>query len=71
MHVACEGRFLALLPGDEAPRALEILRDLKYGEGAEIIGEAKEGKARVVARTVLGSRRLVDPPSGELLPRIC
>lgn len=71
LHVACEGRMLAVLPREEAVRAVEILRAQKYGELSEIIGEVRAGRPRVTARTVLGSRRLVDPPSGELLPRIC
>lgn len=71
LHVANEGCALVTLPEAQAESAMKILRSLKYGESAALIGTAKEGSPRVTARTVLGSRRLVDPPSGELLPRIC
>ena len=71
LHVASEGCALVVLPESEAGKAMEILRSHPYGEDAAKIGFVSAGKPRVVARTALGSRRLVDAPSGELLPRIC
>jgi hydrogenase expression/formation protein HypE len=71
LHVANEGCALVILPKADADRALALLRAHPYGIRAARIGEVREGKPRVTARTVLGSLRLVDPPSGELLPRIC
>ncbi len=71
LHVAGEGCAIVVLPGAEKERALSIMRAHKYGAGAAVIGTVRQGAPRVTARTVLGSRRLVDPPSGELLPRIC
>lgn len=71
LHVASEGAALVVLPKEEGGKALEIMRGLKYGEGAALIGEVVAGQPRVTARTLFGSKRLVDVPSGELLPRIC
>ena len=71
LHLANEGCALVVVPGDQAQKALQLLRTHQYGSRAALIGEVSAGAARVVARTVLGSKRLVDPPSGELLPRIC
>jgi len=39
--------------------------------GGRWIGEVREGEPRVVLRTRYGSERVLLPPSGELLPRIC
>ena len=71
LHVANEGCALVFVPDAETGRVLEILRDHPHGRGACRIGAVVGERPRVVARTSLGGRRIVDPPSGELLPRIC
>jgi hydrogenase expression/formation protein HypE len=48
------------------------MRRNSYGSEASIIGEVVSGHpGRVVLKTALGARRIVDMLSGELLPRIC
>jgi len=55
-----------------AGRALEVLRAHEVSGGACAIGEVSAGAAgRVVMRSVIGGRRVVDMLSGEQLPRIC
>jgi hydrogenase expression/formation protein HypE len=66
-HLANEGRFLAIVPPAHLPRAMDVLAPL----GGRWIGEVRQGDPRVVLRTRYGSERLLVPPSGELLPRIC
>lgn len=67
LHLANEGRFLAVVPREDRALAEELLER----EGGRWIGEVREGAPRVVLRTRYGSERLLLPPSGELLPRIC
>ncbi|MFN9630507.1 MAG: hydrogenase expression/formation protein HypE [Cyanobacteriota bacterium] len=67
LHLANEGRFVAIVPASHGQRATEVLGPL----GARWIGEIRQGDPRVVVRTRYGSERLLVPPSGELLPRIC
>jgi hydrogenase expression/formation protein HypE len=72
LQVACEGRFAAFVAAQDAERALTILRAHPDGFGACRIGEVTApGAAPVLLRTTLGSRRVLDLPSGEQLPRIC
>ena len=72
LHVANEGKMLVVVPEGQADRALEAMRKGPYGEGAARIGRVVEGPAgRVQLRTVLGTRRIVDRPVGEPMPRIC
>lgn len=72
LQVANEGKMLVVLPEAEAEAALEIMRRSPYGERAARIGRVLEGPpGRVVLRTGLGTSRLLEPPAGELLPRIC
>ncbi len=70
--VANEGKMLIFVAPGDAERALDIVRSSRYGEEAEVIGEVQAGPSgRVQVRTTIGTARILDPPSGELLPRIC
>lgn len=72
LYVACEGRFLAFVPADQAQAALKILHALPAGAGAVEIGQASlPAGAPVLLRSNLGTIRVIDLPSGEQLPRIC
>jgi hydrogenase expression/formation protein HypE len=72
LYVANEGKMIAIVARDDADRVLTAIRANRYGADAAIIGEVTtEHKSRVVLRTALGARRIVDMLSGELLPRIC
>jgi hydrogenase expression/formation protein HypE len=71
MHVANEGRFVAFVPAAEATRALDALRLHAVAAGAAVIGRVRGGTGDVVCRGPLGTARVIDLPSGELLPRIC
>ncbi len=70
LQVACEGRFIALLPEAAAPAALAALRATPEGAGAQIIGRVRTGSG-VVLNSRLGTQRSLVLPAGEQLPRIC
>jgi hydrogenase expression/formation protein HypE len=72
LHVANEGKLVAAVNASLAPAALVALRDHPLGVNAAIIGEVRKEDAGVVSlQTVLGSRRIIDIPLAEQLPRIC
>jgi len=72
LYVACEGRFIAVIPPRVCEEALAALRALPGGEGAAWIGEVCNGTpGRVLLRTSIGSHRRLERLSGEQLPRIC
>ena len=71
MHVACEGRMLLIASPEIAGNILEAWKNLPEGKGAAIIGEVTGDRGRVILETLIGGRRMVDIPQGELLPRIC
>ncbi len=71
-QVANEGKMLIFVAPEDAARALAIVKANPYGQEARIIGQVKPSPAgRVQVRTSIGTARILDPPSGELLPRIC
>jgi hydrogenase expression/formation protein HypE len=67
LHLANEGRLVAVVAAADRERAEALLAP----DGGTWIGTVGEGAARVLLRTPFGSERLLLPPSGELLPRIC
>jgi hydrogenase expression/formation protein HypE len=72
LHVACEGRFAVFVPSAEAGRVLDILRRHPGGAEAAIIGTVTPKAGSLVVMTSrIGASRILDMPSGELLPRIC
>jgi hydrogenase expression/formation protein HypE len=72
LQVANEGKLVAIVAPEVAEAVLAAMRGHQYGAESAVIGEVLESPAgRVSLRTALGTRRIVDPPSGELLPRIC
>jgi hydrogenase expression/formation protein HypE len=74
LHLANEGRFVAVLPEADADRALEVLGPLGGARIGTVRGSKAGGAAtaaRVLLRTAYGSERVLVPLSGELLPRIC
>ena len=71
-QVANEGKMLIAVPAQDAGAALALVRECRYGGEAEVIGEVRPAPAgRVQLLTTIGTARLLDPPTGELLPRIC
>ena len=71
-QVANEGKMLIIVAPEDAAKALFIIRRSPYGEAARVIGQVTAAPpGRVTVKTVIGTTRLLDPPSGDLLPRIC
>ncbi len=72
LYVANEGKLVAIVDPGVAEDVLMAMRKNYYGQEAVIIGEVQEiGQSIVLMKTVLGSTRVVDMLSGEMLPRIC
>ena len=69
-ELANEGTFvLAVEPQDEM-KALEILK--KFDPKSSTIGEILDSnKTNVIIQNSYGASRFMEPPKGELLPRIC
>jgi hydrogenase expression/formation protein HypE len=72
LYVANEGKLVAIVAPDAAQALLERVRAHEFGREAAIIGRVADAHpGRVVLRTALGTRRVVDMLTGEQLPRIC
>jgi hydrogenase expression/formation protein HypE len=72
LYVACEGRLVAIVDGDEAEGALKAMREHPLGERAALIGRVKDDPpGLVLLKTTFGGTRIVDVLVGDPLPRIC
>ncbi|MEB3167235.1 MAG: hydrogenase expression/formation protein HypE [Cyanobium sp.] len=71
LHLACEGRLLAIVPDLHRQRCAAILERRGGGWIGSVRRAPTPGGGQVVLRTAIGAERLLRPPSGELLPRIC
>lgn len=72
LHVANEGKMLAIVAPERAEETLDALRAHPLGRNAARIGEVvADHPGRVVMRSRIGGTRIVDMMSGEQLPRIC
>ncbi len=72
LHVANEGKVVLVVAARDAEKALRLLHSHPLGKRACRIGEittANPGRVTMATRT--GSERIVMPPVGEILPRIC
>jgi hydrogenase expression/formation protein HypE len=72
LHVANEGRFVAFVPAAEAARALAQLRRFPVSDAATVIGAVGQAATgRVICKSAIGGRRVLDMLAGDQLPRIC
>jgi hydrogenase expression/formation protein HypE len=70
LYMANEGKMIAIVPGDQAEKALELMRATEHGANSVIIGDIVEGSGTYIV-TRLGGSRVLDVLYGEGLPRIC
>jgi len=72
LYIANEGKLVAIVEPSEAPAILAAMQAHAYGKQARVIGSVTDvNGGRLVLRTSIGSRRALEPMSGEMLPRIC
>ncbi len=71
LSLACEGRALLVVDGEKAEEVVKALKREGYRD-ASIIGEVGDEKpGLVLLETLTGGLRILDMPSGEIVPRIC
>ncbi len=74
LFLANEGKMVIFCALDDAEKALQILHSDPLGENAAIIGrvtEVDQETGRVIMNTLIGGERIIDQPTGDLVPRIC
>ncbi|OCL88183.1 hydrogenase expression/formation protein HypE [Arcobacter porcinus] len=71
-NLANEGTFVLAISRSDAEKTIEILNRFNDKKNASIIGKVtQEYPEKVILNSPWGTKRFLDIPSGELLPRIC
>ena len=71
-NLANEGTFLLAIKKDDATKAIEVLHTFPEASNASIIGKVTaQYPQKVILNSSWGTKRFLDTPTGELLPRIC
>jgi len=72
LFLANEGKMILFCPKSDADKILKTMHKHKYGRNAAVIGSVRKAtQGRVVLKTSIGGERMIDLPTGELVPRIC
>jgi hydrogenase expression/formation protein HypE len=70
MSLANEGTFVLAIDNEDAKKALEVLKT--FNANASLIGKvSQQYPQKVVLNSAWGTKRFLELPTGELLPRIC
>lgn len=72
LYIANEGVLVAVVSNNAAESLLETIKKDPLGKDASIIGEViASPEKKVLLKTKIGGRRMLEMLSGEQLPRIC
>jgi hydrogenase expression/formation protein HypE len=71
LEIGNEGKVLIGVVAQKAEEVLSVLTSTEEGKNAQIIGEATNDFSEVVLETVVGGKRIMAPPVGDPIPRIC
>ena len=71
LSIGNEGKAVIACVPEMADEILRTIRRHRYGKDAGIIGYATSKTKRVIIRTAVGGKRILEPPVGDPVPRIC
>ena len=71
LEVGNEGKIIIGVVPQKAEEVLATLKQTKEGENAQIIGEVTDQFRVVALQTIVGGKRILAPPIGDPVPRIC
>ncbi len=71
LNIGNEGKMILAVHPSRAEKVVKRMRETERGKDAQIIGEVKEDIKDLVLETEVGGRRIMEPPTGDPVPRIC
>ncbi|MHA1905687.1 MAG: hydrogenase expression/formation protein HypE [Candidatus Thorarchaeota archaeon] len=71
LHMSNEGTVLMTVDAGFTETILSALGGFEPTRNAKVVGKVCEGKPRVVMKTQIGGRKLIQVPYGEPVPRVC
>lgn len=70
-EIGNEGKAVLAVSRKRVDEVISAVRSVDEGKDAVVIGEVTDRYERVVLETAVGGRRIMDPPYGDPIPRIC
>ncbi|WP_455281668.1 hydrogenase expression/formation protein HypE [[Eubacterium] cellulosolvens] len=71
LEIGNEGKLVIATIPEKAEEILEKLKSIEIGHDAAIIGKATKASNHVILETSIGGKRIILPPIGDPVPRIC
>ena len=71
LEVGNEGKVVIGVIPQKAEEILAALKETDEGKNAQIVGETTKEFDEVVLKTAVGGKRILAPPIGDPIPRIC
>jgi hydrogenase expression/formation protein HypE len=71
LEVGNEGKLVIGVVPEKAEELLSFLKNTEEGKEAQIIGETTKEFNVVAMETIVGGKRILTPPVGDPVPRIC
>jgi hydrogenase expression/formation protein HypE len=71
LEIGNEGKIAIAAVPQKAEEILQVLHQTEEGKNAAIIGEASKSYSQVIIETTVGGKRILPPPAGDPVPRIC
>lgn len=71
LTIGNEGKIAIACVPEMAESLLKEMKRTPLGKDASIVGRATDEVNRVVMKTGVGGKRIIDPPVGDPVPRIC
>jgi hydrogenase expression/formation protein HypE len=71
LEVGNEGKIIIGVVPQKAEEVLATLKQTKEGRNAQLIGEVTDQFKAVALQTIVGGKRVLTPPIGDPVPRIC
>jgi hydrogenase expression/formation protein HypE len=72
LHLANEGKAMFIVAAEKAEEILQDMKETNIGKNARIVGVVTfRNPGKVLLNSLIGGSRIVDMPSGEIIPRIC
>jgi hydrogenase expression/formation protein HypE len=71
LEIGNEGKVALSVVPEAAEEVLKAIRSFPEGRGARIMGSASKEVEGALLETHTGGRRLIEPPVGDPVPRIC
>ncbi len=71
LHMSSEGRAVMAVDSSRTDDIISVLQKHATTKDARVVGTIRKGPPRVLLKTAIGGRKVIQVPYGEPVPRVC